>query len=141
MRTEQPDTLLFWNEYALKNRRYWDEVIRFAKVAQCHGLLDGVGIQRHIDLRGKLPYSPVLKPVYATECHLKSWVNEKRLTYEIDRIHHLGLKCHISEVSILCYPWQKDVPQQFLDKLMATANKAGVWKLTLWTYPIIQEVE
>ncbi|WP_161634922.1 endo-1,4-beta-xylanase [Leptolyngbya sp. Heron Island J] len=140
MRKLQPDSLLLWNEYALKNRDYWDRLIQLAAIAKSHGLLDGVGIQRHINLRGKLPYSEVLKPAYSLECHLKSWVNERRLSYEINRIHELGLLCHISEVSICCFPWQRSVAQRFLERLIEISRNNDAWKLTLWGSPAIKEI-
>lgn len=140
MRTLQPNALLFWNEYALKNRDYWNQVMRLAEIAKQRGILDGIGIQRHIDLRGKLPYSAVTKPAYALECHLKSWVTERRLTHEINRIHELGLLCHISEVSIVCFPWQKENGQSFLEQLIEIGKQNDIWKLTLWSAPVIKIV-
>ncbi len=132
----QPDSLLFLNEYALKNKEYWEKVVKLAAIAKRHGLLDGVGIQRHIDLRGKLIYSNVTKPFYATECFFKSWVNTKRLAYEVGRIQDLGLLCHISEVSIKCHPWQERNAHDFLDRLTKDCKKLNVWKFTYWGEPI-----
>ncbi|WP_250565062.1 endo-1,4-beta-xylanase [Adonisia turfae] len=140
MRNLQPNSLLFWNEYALKNRDYWNQVMQLAEIAKQRGILDGLGIQRHIDIRGKLPYSAVTKPAHALECHLKSWTTEKRLVHEINRIHELELLCHISEISIVCFPGQEDVAQSFLDSLIRIAEKAGSWKATMWGVPIIKVI-
>lgn len=141
VRKLQPDSLLFWNEYALKNRHYWNRLIRLAAIAKNLNILDGIGIQRHIDLRGKLPYSSMLRVVYGPQCHLKSWVNERRLSYEINRIHSLGLLCHISEVSITCFPTQLEGAQMFLNKLIEVAELNNVWRLTYWSSPVIKVME
>ncbi|MEM9805860.1 MAG: endo-1,4-beta-xylanase [Cyanobacteria bacterium P01_D01_bin.56] len=140
MRKLQPDSLLFWNEYALKNRRYWDEVIELAAISKTKGLLDGIGIQRHIDLRGKMHVTAMARPFASVQSHLKSSVADRRLEHEIDRIHELGLLCHISEVSIECFPWQTANAQKLLDRLMAIAEKKDVWRFTTWTHPVIKEI-
>jgi GH35 family endo-1,4-beta-xylanase len=136
----QPNSLLFWNEYAIKDVEYWDVLMQKAEIAKERGLLDGVGIQRHVDLRGKLRYSFVTRPFHEAECFLKSWVHNTRLEQEIDRIHDLGLLCHLSEVSFCIKEGQQKVANNFLEKLKEIAERKDIWRFTYWGYPYIKVV-
>lgn len=127
-RKAAPDALLWYNEYALRDKVYWTGVISLAE--RLDGLIDGVGIQIHTDLRGSTGLKGHAKFFSYGRPFLQSMVTEKRLKAQCDRIRDLGLKIHLSEVSIRANDKQKEAQK----KLYARYLKMGEEMADRFTY-------
>ena len=140
MRKRCPNAKLWLNEYALKNKEYWDSTMTLAQHLAQAKLIDGVGIQIHIDLRGpwrRLPNVAQLTsrtkgklPRWAKACdygqsHIRSMLTDRRMAKEIGRIHKLGLDAQISELSVTGFSDQTQLCGELEQRIVDSALKYG----------------
>lgn len=138
VRTKCPNAKLWINEYAIQNRTYWDRTIEFAEKAANEGLLDGVGIQQHLDIRGMKAVTKMVRTFAKERLNLSAVTPLGRLEKEVKRIHDLGLLSRISEISIMRSKFQKSSAESILSGLIDKATELDCESLTYWDFPVIK---
>ena len=151
MRDMFPDSTLWYSEYGVQNKQYWEKVRGDAISLHSRGLIDGVGIQAHTELSGywaRVPGTsqinvkdrtplPAIARTFGSKIHTK--LTKKRLKTEADALMAAGLKVQLSEVSVVGFKDQQELCAQTEEEYFSYAQELGLdtainWGKRLWYF-------
>lgn len=125
VRKGYPEAKLWLNEYAIKDDAYWDQVLSLGQSLLGEGL-DGIGVQCHVDLRGKLRLPKRARAFDFGAARLVSLMPAPKVQDALDRIKGLGLEARLSEVSVRANASQRRAQMAAYERFGKVANSAGV---------------
>lgn len=132
MRKRCPKAKLFINEYAILDPIHWQRTLALVERLNERGLIDGVGIQIHTELRRFQKAGPFASPVEHVHCKLRSAFTKELLKLYVDEIKAMDLIAHVAELSVTGHDVSGDTIEKIFKRTMAAANEAGIDKTVIW---------